>query len=95
MTKSKEQIHVKCDYCGEMFTTPREHLDVPVHVTAITSQFNISLEFPHPELRGVSCHYCVGANKGDYCMKCCILFLENGLIKLSEQVNNGEIKLDL
>lgn len=90
MTETDEKIWAKCDYCGEIFTIPRKDLDVPTTVTAITSMIKIPFVFQHPIITGVVCEYAVAAPIGDFCGKCCRLFLKLGLEEVEHQIKTGE-----
>ena len=90
-SKSNELIHVKCNYCGKMFTTPRANLDnTPGYIMSIGSHFEINIALPHPTFTGVSCQYLTTAALGDYCPVCCIIFLKTGLKNLENQIKTGK-----
>lgn len=92
MKKPEELIHIKCDNCGEIFTTPRKDLDqIKVVMPSITSSFFIVVQLPHPVFTHVRCEYTITAEKGDYCNKCCLEFLETGLIALKQQCERGTL----
>lgn len=93
MNNKDEKIWVKCDYCGEGFFVLRKELDIPKEVAAITSTLVMPLAFKHPIIKGVVCTYNVAAmTNGDFCYKCCRVFLKLGLEKIEHQLKTGEFK---
>lgn len=85
-----EPVWVKCDYCGKMFTVPRIGLDTKAPITSITSMLRTGLKLPHPIITHVECRYDVLAEYGDFCHKCCIMFLKLGLEKIEHDIKNME-----